>query len=42
MVSEDVGFDFRFDLDRVRFEAGYEEAEIGCGEWCGWVPEITR
>lgn len=23
------------------FEAGYEEAEIGCGEWGGWVRKVA-
>lgn len=42
MVREEVGLDFRLNLERVGVEALDKEAEIRCGQRGGGVAEILR
>lgn len=41
VVREEVGLDLDLDLEGVGLEPLDEEAEIGCGEGCGWVAEVV-
>ena len=40
VVREEVGLDLGLDLKGMGLETLDEEAEIRCGEGCGWVAEI--
>lgn len=41
MVRKEVRLDSGLDLERIRFEPGYEEAEIGGRKWGGRVREVA-